>query len=174
LVLLGAANDAGRLDNLRPDFKGFFDSFFAIGGSPAKWPYYVPFGSAGKPEEKFFNRNVAGSYAPSSIRPVNPLRKLASLEATPKGHLFSLVPQHAEVAQQMLHGAIIPGASLAAYLYRDYGFESAGTPDPGELYRCLRSDFGFAFSSGTISFEQIFADDTTELGNPFELRSGML
>ena len=168
-MLLHEAGQVQSRDDLRPNFKGFFERYFAVAGAPYKYPYYLPFGPVGNPAERFFNRNVAGSYAQSSIRAVNPLRRIATIETTPTGPVWDLNPEHAAVAHQLLEGRTLPAASLAAYLYRDFSF--SGAPTPGDLYLTLQADFGFAFPSEGVGFGDVFTDDTIDLGpNPFELR----
>ena len=143
-------------------FKSFFDSYFAVAGSTTRWPYYVPFGNAGDLGGRFFNRNVAGSYAPSSIRPVNPLRQLAAIDSSSSGVTFKLFGDHAATAAALLAGATIPGASLAAFLYRDFAFSLGSIPS--DLYALFKLDFGFAFEGGSVAFDDIFRDDTEDLG----------
>ena len=162
IAILRAAAVAKSLGPLTVSFKSFFDTYFSVAGSTTRWPYYVPFGNAGDISGRFFNRNVAGSYAPSSIRPVNPLRQLATIDSSSSGVTFELLDNHASTAAALLHGETIPGASLAAYLYRDFAFET-GTA-PAELYEAFKSEFGFAFLHGGLPFEAIFRDDTADLG----------
>jgi len=143
-------------------FKLFFDTYFSVAGSTSKWPYYVPFGNAGDLSGRFFNRNVAGSYAPSSIRPVSPLRQLTAIDSSSSGVTFELLGDHAATAITILRGETIPGASLAAYLYRDFAFEAEALPS--DLYARFKRDFGFAFIHGGPSFEEVFKDNTSDLG----------
>jgi hypothetical protein len=63
-----AARD-GRTTDLRPDFKAFFDTFLRVSGGSEDRPYLKPFPSDVK---LWFNPNVAGSFAPSSLRPTSP------------------------------------------------------------------------------------------------------
>ena len=77
LCVLNAAGLAQRTDELRPDFRAFFDRFFRIGAAPQNKPYAVPFTKNAK--TILFNANVAGSYAPSSIRPVSPLHSVMTI-----------------------------------------------------------------------------------------------
>lgn len=162
LPILRAATQAQSMGPLTVGFKHFFDTHFAVAGSTTKWPYYVPFGAAGDLSGRFFNRNVAGSYAPSSIRPVNPLRRMTSIDATPAGVTFELMDDHADIAAELLKGDTVPGASLAAYLYRD--FAMAPGSSPSDLYRHFKLEFGFAFVGSRKRFEDVFHDDTDDLG----------
>ena len=73
LCVLNAATKAHRVDKLRPRFRHFFDRHFRAGEVPENKPYVVPFGRTETGDALLFNRNVAGSYAPSSMRDVNPL-----------------------------------------------------------------------------------------------------
>lgn len=162
IAILRAATLAQSLGPLTVSFKTFFDTYFAVAGSTARWPYYLPFGNAGDLSGRFFNRNVAGSYAPSSIRPVNPMRQLANIESSSSGVTFELFGDHGSTAASLLGGGTIPGASLAAFLYRDFAFELGSKPS--DLYALFRLEFGFPFENGSIAFDEIFRDNTADLG----------
>lgn len=171
LVVLDAARVAGRSTDLKPDFKSFFDRFFSVPGAPKK-PYFNPFHTTPSLERRFLNENVSGSLSPRSLRPENPLRQLCQITQVSNGNYhWSLVPDHVKVASNILGGSPLPGASLAAFLYRDYGFGGINVPNASVVYECLAEDFGAAFNADKAAFAEIFADDTEALGQPFELKS---
>lgn len=174
MAILRTATQLRSMGPFRVPFKEFFDTYYAVAGSTPKLPYYVPFGRSADESSRFYNPNVAGSYAPSSLRPVSPLRQLTVIDNPSSGVTFELVEDHATIALTLLGNEPIPGASLAAYLYRDFAFESPTVPD--QLYRTLRRDFGFAFEGQPVGFSKLFFDDTkvvgTDIFESIEVRDG--
>lgn len=75
---------------------------------------------------------------------------------------FTLVDNHGVVALQLLKAQPLLGASLAAYLYRDFAFTIGSSRQ--DLYQALEAQFGFAFENGPVPFEAVFLDDTEDLG----------
>lgn len=134
MCLLEAAVAQGKTHGLRPAFKRFFDRYFAAAGMSESHPYLHPFA---RPPTQY--KNVAGSYAPSSLRDVAPLREVAELS---NDRTWALRNSHAAVARKvMLHEQPLPGLAFATFLYRDYGFsKDSATPDG--LEGIFRSEFG--------------------------------
>lgn len=123
------------------------------GGPPGK-PYYRPFwnGTVDDPGRYWLNRNIAGSYAPSSLRNV-PTRVIETV-----GSEFSLKPSHAALARQhLLYDQPLPAIAVAAFFYRNYGFHSPPphTPSPFDLVLILRDDFQL---EDDAEFSQLFHD----------------
>jgi hypothetical protein len=66
----------------------------------------------------WLNENVAGSYAPSSLRPDQAFRRVVQIEEKK----YSLRPDHALRAfEHLLYETPVPVAELAIVLYRDFG-----------------------------------------------------
>ena len=109
-----------RLNDLRPEFLHFYKRFFEVANHPLGTPYIKIFTEQQASERNLWlNENVAGSYAPSSLRPNQPFRKVVHIE----GREYSLSDDHAVRAMEhLLYGKPIQVADLAAVLYRDYGF----------------------------------------------------
>jgi hypothetical protein len=64
------------------------------------------------------NENVAGSYAPSSLRPEQPFRQVVNIQ----GRQYSLPSDHARRAfEHLLYSKPVQAADLAVILYRDFG-----------------------------------------------------
>lgn len=154
LCALNAAALAKRHDQLRPDFKAFFDRYFRIGAAPQNKPYAVPFTKNAK--NVLFNANVAGSYAPSSIRAVSPLHTVMIIEGGGTQAVFSLRPNHAEIARQSMLPEPLPVAAFATFFYRDIGFTAQ--PDRGDVEQAVLADFGFALGDNLYR-SGLFADD---------------
>lgn len=154
LCVINAAALEGRETDLRPDFRGFFDRFFRIGDPPNKKPYAVPFARGAK--SILFNENVAGSYAPSSLRPVNPLHSLMEIKGSGNQASFTLRDNHIEQAIELLLPNPLPIYEFACFIYRDFGFTV--NPDRHEIETAVSSDFGFALDKGLFG-SNIFVDD---------------
>lgn len=141
-----------------PAFKKFFDEFLAVSGGEA--PYLAPFKETGKLESSpWFNANVAGSYAPSSLRETSALLKVCSLDRA--NRKFSLLKGHASLALQHLAASQkIPVLSLATFLYRDFCFEAAQLPDAELLIAEFREEFGYreSVAEEAAEFSELFAE----------------
>lgn len=164
LCVLEAATREGRQRDLRPRYAVFFDRFLRIAEAPQKKPYLVPFGRSGIGAALLFNRNVAGSYAPSSIRDVNPLHDV--LEFAPGGSV-TLREDHAEAVQGRILPRPLPFVATACFLYRDYGFSTR--PGSEALLSQLDDQFGFPLDHDLLG-SGVFSDDRSEFGpDDFEL-----
>lgn len=111
----------GRREGLRPDFVGFFEEFFEVPGHPVGAPYLKPFTEQkASPKNLWLNENVAGTYAPSSLRPNQPFRQV--VDVNDKTREYSLKGNHMELAlDHLLYGVKVSAIDLAVFLYRDYG-----------------------------------------------------
>lgn len=141
LYLQQRAVELGRLNDLRPEFLQFYKRFFEVPNHPLGTPYIKIF-TEQQPSERnlWLNENVAGSYAPSSLRPNQPFRKVVHIE----GREYSLSDDHAERANEhLLYGKPIQVAHLAAVLYRDYGFLKE-TFSIQDLISVFAYEFGYA------------------------------
>jgi hypothetical protein len=143
LCLLWESARRNTPDNLRPSFKDFFRLFLAVPGGDEDKPYLMPFGDSASITNAhlWFNKNIAGSYAPSSLRPGSPFLRVASSASDGRVPVYRLKPEHAEIAlQYMLYGKKLSAAVLACFLYRNSGFENPMTH--ALLIDSLRIDFG--------------------------------
>jgi hypothetical protein len=167
------ARSQGKTRDVQPNFKSFFDSFLRVDGAPDDKPYLMPFReSKGASWTPFFNRNVAGSYAPSSLREVSPFQLVVSVAGSKRQATYSLVSDHASKARQhLLFGKRLGVVSLSAFLYRDYGLELM--PASGGLTSVFRSEglvsvfrdeFGFRsdIPQENSDFGKLFSDDSAE------------
>lgn len=154
LCILEAATKARRDDNLRPRFRHFFERYLRVADAPENKPYLVPFGRTEPGEALLFNRNVAGSYAPSSMRDVNPLFDV--LEISAEG-TYALLKGHAATVRERILPNSLPFCATACFLYRDYGFNSKPTSEA--LLRELTDQFGRALG-GDLLGSGVFTDDS--------------
>jgi hypothetical protein len=158
LCILEAAARQGTTSDLEVNFKSFFDRFLRAEGLSAGTPYLNPF--RGSPP--VHNRNVAGSYAGSSLRKNAPLIDAAEYKGGGRDLKISLRTGHVDAARRtMLHEKPLPGLAMASFLYRDYGISTDSASDDG-LQEMLRGELGLDAGDyqklfGTpISLEPIF------------------
>lgn len=154
-----AARD-GRTDDLSPEFRGFFETFLRLPDAPDFRPYFVPFNdSATSDANLWLNRNVAGSYAPSSLRPVSPLRRVVEIN---EDRRYSFVDGHWEPAREHIAlGNRIPVVPLASFLYRDFAFLQ-DEPTAEDLVTVFREEFGYAidsFESAEEEYSHLYYED---------------
>lgn len=147
LCICEASALAQRTVNLKPSFKDFFERFLLVGGAPEESPYLVPFNEAGTLDASvWMNRNIAGSYAPSSIRSQAPLRRVVDVFGAGREAAYSLKDNHEELCTtHLLSGRRIDALALAGFLFRDYSFSvpSGERLTPAVLRDALYSRFGF-------------------------------
>jgi hypothetical protein len=151
LCLQQQSSLAGRNDNLRFPYTDFFDAYFRIRDSDK--PYYVPFTQAKSPDkaELWFNSNVAGTYAASSLRSTSPLLKVAEIEEAGHDSRWRLQEEHWKLARHYtLDNEHVPVESLAAYLYRDYAIET-DEPSAYQLVTTFAEDFGYNLNGSKFS-----------------------
>lgn len=153
---------------IKPKFKNFFDEFHKVPGGAH--PYFVPFSETWTPETSpWLNNNVAGSYAPSSLRAKGAFLKVCSLDADNK--LFSLRKNHDRLAlQHFAASQKIPALSIAAFLYRDFAFNSPQSPRPNILLKKFRDDFGYReeIDHEAAQFSVLFSEDLPSIEPLFE------
>src|SRR5580704_9599020 len=134
LHLRKQAAEQGTMDDIVPDWEEL-GTYLRVRGAPPGKPYYRPLwhGNATDPGRYWLNPNLAGSYAPSSLRNV-PTRVVGI-----NGSHFSLRPEHARLAREhLLYEEPISAIALAAFLYRDFGLMAERSLGPHDLAQELR------------------------------------
>lgn len=108
-----------RLEDLQPDFASFFKQFFLVGNHPLGTPYIKLFTEQkASAKNLWLNENVAGSYAPSSLRPEQPFRQVVNIVE----RKYSLPFDHAQrTRKHLLYSIPVQVADLSVVLYRDFG-----------------------------------------------------
>lgn len=152
-----------RLDGLKPRFGAFFDEYLLVPGAPPGYRWYKPFRGRGRPEEWWLNNNIAGSYAPKSLRDsFSGFVEVIGDEE--EGATYSLLDQHWEGASsRLLYGSRLSVVSLAAYLYRDSIIETRNAPSARDLVAIFREEFGYPSSAdGREEFTSLFDDRGAE------------
>lgn len=152
LSIVRTAAAYNRTDNLQVNFKEFFDTFFRVPDAPKEKPYALPFWDTPPSNANmFFNKNVAGSYAPSSLRSESPFLKVVSISGKGNQARYSLRPKHTYLARaHLLYNERIPAIPLSAFLYRDYAFLWE-TPSILGLVSVFQKEFGYSKSPTTVT-----------------------
>lgn len=137
LAILAAASKSAKRSKLAVNFKQFFEDYLRAPDLKPEYPYLQPFSNP-----PFRNKNVAGSYALSSLRENAPILLVADVSQDEKGRpLFSLKSGHASEAYENLLGEKrLPSLAFAAFLLRDEGFDAPVANEAGlkaELMRVL-------------------------------------
>lgn len=160
LYLQQRSSQLNRLEDLQPEFASFFKRFFRVGNHPLGAPYIKLFTEQKTSTQNLWlNENVAGSYAPSSLRPDQPFRKVVSIQ----DRKYSLPPDHAQrAAMHLLYSTPVQVADLAVVLYRDFGFLGNFTTIQ-DLIDIFVYEFGYAGNLGAEpneNFSILYSLDT--------------
>lgn len=162
IYLQRRASELGRLNDLQPEFLPFYKQFFFVEGHPLGAPYIKLF-TEQKASNKnlWLNENVAGSYAPSSLRPGQPFRKVVEI----KDKMYSLPQNHAERAfEHLLYFTPVQVADLSVVLYRDFGFlEDSFSID--NLIQIYAYEFGYSDQESTepnMDFWKLYTLDSAK------------
>jgi hypothetical protein len=157
LCMLWTAIRSGRTDSLHPDFTSFHDYFLRVPGRK-NYPYLRPFTSKLNPSDTeaiWLGENVAGSYAPSSIREGGTLPRVIEVTGMGQGATYALRPNHSKLALDHLAiGQRVPAVPLSLFLYRDYSFDE---PSAAAAVSVFRYEFGLEDDS---DYAQLFQDDS--------------
>ena len=151
-----AAQDATT--GLRPRWKAGLGPYLEVDGAPASHPYYRPFwDGAGEAGQEWLNGNLAGSFARSSLRAGSPPMLVVAYE--PATRTFALREQHWELAlEHLLRGRPLPAEALAAYLLRDFAFDTDdGKPPTGDdLVALFGQEFGYRDELARVEFDRLY------------------
>ncbi|MEU3508338.1 hypothetical protein ABZ733_10470 [Streptomyces longwoodensis] len=127
---------------------GDLSKYLAMPGGPPRKPYYRPFfQEVSRPERYWLNVNLAGSYAPSSLRQV-PKR---IVDVSDDGN-FQLKENSAElVLEYLLYDKPAPLLALSAFMLRNYGFKSDdGIPSAWDLCSAFLTEFNFQHGENSL------------------------
>ena len=160
-----AAGDGGM--RLR-DIEDFHAQYLRVPGAPKARPYIQPFLSRGA-GVRLLNRNLQGSYAPSSIRPGQPLSHVIRVDSDNTASVgggdakYELVEDHAEqVLSEMLAGKRLLAASLSIFLLRDHAL-ALPTRQIDHLVPALREFLSIRSEDpeGDYIYELLFENDAS-------------
>lgn len=152
------------------DWEAEIASYLRVDGGGETRPYYRPFFNQKVQDESryWLNRNLAGSFAPSSIR------RAAGSIASGAGRSYTLSDNHVEKASKtLLKDVPVNIHALAIYLLRNRLFGGNLPPNHQDAILAFRKLFIFGSdSSGNSDFNKLFALDNqqslpTHLFEPF-------
>lgn len=128
----------GTQTEIAPDWNEL-GAYLEVPGGPYGQPYFRPFWNGpANAGQNWLNPNLAGSYAPSSLRAV-PKRVIDVV-----GQRFVLRDRHWELARTFLtDDKQVPLLALAVFFLRDFGFRSQEVPEPKDVSRLFLDDFGY-------------------------------
>lgn len=183
-IYQAAKKDKGQADP--SDIVAFYDEYLAARGATEQKPYIQCFLSRGS-RPRLQNRNVAGSYSPSSIRSDGRLQGVINVNGEGRDTYYTLPDDHASRAHtSLLKGNRIPAVAMSVFMLRDYAFEVSqavvageyvGSAEPSltgvvDIFRnefFLREDFEIEKNV----YNLLFRDDSKDFeGSWFELYSG--
>ncbi|MFD7433398.1 hypothetical protein [Streptomyces sp. NPDC059861] len=171
IYLHGLTTDEGRPTPVVPTWTDLA-KYLAMPGGPPKKPFYRPFfQEISRPERYWLNANLAGSYAPSSLRQVP--RRIVDIGEDGD---FRLKEDSAElVLEHLLYGEPAPLVALSAFMLRNHGFRSEeGLPSEWDLCSSFLTEFNFLFDQDpgwtlTGDAAVVFAvDDLSSMTEAFE------
>ena len=146
----------------------FYKDFLYVSDAPDNRPFLRPFRSRGVGNPITLNQsNVAGSYAPSSIRNNGPLSKIIKIKNTAGTTNYELLSEHWKIVlTEMLSGHKLPIISTAIFILRDYAFQIP-KQNIEDLISIFRIEFSIskATKDGDDIYEALFYDDSSEYSN---------
>lgn len=150
------------------EIEKFHEQYLRFPDAPLKSPYLKPFRYRGT-GVNLLNKNIQGSYAPSSIRQGKPFSHLIEIavgttEAERGGVKYRLVDNHANIVlSEMLSGHKILAASLGFFLFRNHTL-LLNNAEPMGIILALREFFRIQSEDahGDEIFEILFEDDSQE------------
>lgn len=128
-------------------------TFLEMPGGPPGQPYFRPFWHRRRDaRQEWINANLAGSYAPSSIRNV----PLKVVQVGPNS-TYTLPANHWRNAREhLLYGEAVPVYALAGFYLRNYAFTVSGEPEYVELSREFLRTFGYYWNPEEEEIESLF------------------
>ncbi len=142
----------GTESDIEPDWAELGEYLHVDGALPGK-PYLRPFWEGQRQAgQEWLNSNLAGSFAPSSLRKA----VYAVIDTTAEGK-YVLRERHWELAlEQLLGGAPAPALACAAFFMRDYGITGINEQPTGKhLILAFMREFGYG-SRDEVEFDTVF------------------
>ncbi len=162
LHLRRTAARQGRLTGLTPNWAAL-GNLLEVPGAPPGKPFLRPFWKGQRDaHQEWLNANLAGSFAPSSLRGV-PLRVV---DTDAQGR-FLLRERHWELAREhLLLDNPMPVLALAAFLFRDLGLYFVAEPGPATLIELFRREYGYS-SEDETEFNELYDTSWTGGSGPW-------
>ncbi|MFF3633293.1 hypothetical protein [Streptomyces sp. NPDC002250] len=141
-----------QLAGINPDWLGEVRDWLDVPGGPPSKPNFLPFSSRGSDPTRFWkSSNLAGSYAPSSLRSMKSIfvgpDKTYGLPITADGAVDT-----SKLKEVLLAGASVPAWAIAAFVYRNRGFIAPSQPHGVDLIEIFRDDFSLTLEEQASLF----------------------
>lgn len=165
LAILRYRRQTGEDQIATAEITQFFRRYLELSGD-SSMPFVSPFRSRSHGKLVRINSNPAGSYAASSFRGGMPASKVMQVTGTGKNSTLALRDDHVvQASAALLKGKKVPCCALAAFLYRDYGFELEER-DVARVLALFRDEFGLRpeVPAEDDAFSTLFHDDIAEFG----------
>lgn len=162
LALLEARRSA--TGPIKPAVITHFHNRYLRVASSDQYPYASPFRSKGYGHIGRLNRNVAGSYAPSSLRKDKPFAALVEIDPNKQ---YTLRENHSAIASKLLlYDTRLSAVAVAIFLFRDFSFsaENEAIPELLNLFRdrlALRADL----KNENEDYDRLFSDGVDLFSN---------
>lgn len=168
---LSGKGEPKQVAGINPDWLGEVRGWLDVPGGPPSKPHFLPFSSRGSDPARFWKGgNLAGSYAPSSLRAMKSLfvgpDKTYRIPATESGAVDTL-----KLKESLLDGTPIPAWAISAFIYRNRGFIASLEPSGADLMEVFKEDFSLtqeeqaALFSWSIPDGKFFEPFIPEEGN---------
>lgn len=129
-----------------------------VPGAPPKKPYLKPFQTMPNrlDEHQWWNSNIPGSWAPSSLRQgMNPL-EVISVNAD---KTYNLRDGHPSLTlEHLLYKHPMSALDFATFMLRDYGLLSPARPGPDDLIANFRLEYGVMSND---EFNTVYENDAS-------------
>lgn len=130
-----------RVSGITPDWFGEVREWLDVPGGPPSKPNFLPFSSRGSDPSRFWKgKNLAGSYAPSSLRSMSSLfvgpDKTYQLPISEDGLVDT-----SKLQDKLLNGSVAPAWAIGAFIYRNRAFVAPSEPSGAHLLEVFREDF---------------------------------
>ena len=147
---------SGKSSTVRLQYIDYLDGYFELGDQNAESQYFIPFSdSSQKPvESRWVSKERAQSNRPEDLPQTSPLLKVASPITREQSTEWKLKEEHWKLARfELVKGNQVPVESLAAFLLRDYAFETE-TPSALTVVQAFTEEFGYQL--GGKAFTHLF------------------
>lgn len=158
LHLRHRANTLGRFSDLQPDWQGEPHNWLDVPGGPTNKPNFRPFTSRGLSLDSFWmNANLAGSYAPSSLRGMRAIYVNSNDEYI-LPTLTNGQPDAEVIRERLFADKTVPAWAVAAFLFRNRRFLTASAETPGwpDLLDVFQDFFGWTSDERNRLFDWSF------------------
>ncbi len=159
----------GTTSTVRLEYVDYLDTYFKLGGQDSDWQYFIPFSDSTEKsvESHWVSKERAQTNRPEDLPQTSPLMKVASPITLEQSTEWKLKEEHWKLARfELAKGNQIPVESLAAFMLRDYAFQTK-TPSALTVVQAFAEEFGYQL--GGKAFTHLFrTGDSNITGETFE------